>query len=142
MRGRRSSLLRAAAALVASALLALPGAASASKPPNTAVGGGYGAIAVGQVQVQGRRALLPLHCSGTRGSTCFVLVTMRARRTSDSIVGGTTVSLRVGRSATIPLPLYANGRRLLARRHHLRVKLTVQSISFRTLATRRITFTQ
>lgn len=129
-------------ALVASAFLALPAAASASRPPNTAVGGGYAAISVGQVQVQGRRALLPLRCSGIRGSTCFVLVTMRARRTSDSIVGGTTVSLRVGHSATIPLPLYANGKRLLARRHHLRVKLSVQTSAFKPIATVRITFTQ
>jgi len=135
-------LSSAATALVASACLALPGAASASKPPNTAVGGGYGAISVGQVQVQGRRALLPLRCSGTHGATCFVLVTMRARRTSDSIVGGTTVSLRVGHSATIPLPLYANGKHLLARRHHLRVRLSVQTSAFKPIATLVITFMQ
>jgi hypothetical protein len=128
-------------ALFAVALLALPGVASAHRPPNTAVGGGYGAISVGHVTVKGKSARLPLRCSGTRHAVCFVIVLMTAgKHANTSQVGGTTVSLRTGRSATIRLPLYANGKRLLAARHRLRVKLTVQTSQFKTLATRRITF--
>lgn len=117
------------------------GATGSSSPPNTAVGGGYATIAVGHVTAKGRAARLPLRCSGTPHADCFVLVVMRASRTRNQpIVGGTTVSLGVGRSATIRLPLYPNGKRLLAARHRLRVRLTVQTSRFKRIATARITF--
>lgn len=127
-----------AVACLAVACLAMAGPAGASRPPNTAVGGGYAAIAVGHVTVKGTRAHLPLSCSGTPHASCFVLVTMTVA--GKGLVGGTTVSLSVGRSATIRLPLYANGKRLLAARHRLRVKLTVETSKFKPLATARITF--
>ena len=129
-------------AVVALAAAGRAGAIASSSPPNTAIGGGFATISVGAVTVKGKHARLPLHCSGTHHSTCFVLVTMRAieKHHRRPIVGGTTVSLGAGRSATIRLPLYANGKRLLAAHHHLRVKLTVETSKFKRIAAATITF--
>jgi hypothetical protein len=65
-------------AVVALAAAGRAGAIASSSPPNTAIGGGFATISVGAVTVKGKHARLPLHCSGTHHSTCFVLVTMRA----------------------------------------------------------------
>ncbi len=153
MGAEKSSVLGRAArrsnsGLVAlAACLAVCGSAGAvadsawSRPPNTAIGGGFATISVGQVTVKGKSAHLPLRCSGTRHATCFVLVAMTTRRHGKPVaVGGTTVSLGVGRRATIRLPLYANGKRLLAAHHRLPVKLTVETSKFKRIATARITF--
>jgi hypothetical protein len=141
-----------ALAALALAWLALAGSAGAppagavpaavdSSPPNTAVAGGYATISVGRITVKRRSAHLPLSCSGKRHSVCFVLVLMRAiEKHRRPIVGGTTVSLAVGRSATIRLPLYPNGKRLLGARHHLRVRLTVETSKFKRIAAATITF--
>lgn len=136
------------AALLVLALLAVPGlaiatphASSASSSPNTAVGRGFATVLVGRVTVKRKSARLPLRCTGTRHATCFVLVTMTAAvNHSRSPVGGTTVSLGAGRRATIPLPLYANGKRLLAARHRLRVQLTVETSRVKRIATATVTF--
>lgn len=154
---------RGATALVAAALLALPGAASASRPPNTAIGGGYATVTVGPATATGATAHLPLTCSGTPGANCFVLVSMSVRETLRGNrviaisaskrhkqrkhtrldgVGGTTVSLGVGKTFTVPLPLYANGKRLLAHHHPLPVGITVQSGHFKLIARTTVTFTK
>lgn len=131
--------------------------ASAARPPNTAVGGGYAALAVGQATVHGKRALLPVSCSGTAGATCFVVITMDVRETLKGKVittpaprphrriklvnvGGITESCPVGHTDTVPLALYANGRRLLARHHPLPVRITVQNSHFRLIARTTVTF--
>jgi hypothetical protein len=123
------------------ACAALAPASAASSPPNTAVAGGYATISVGQITVKHKSAYLPLSCSGKRHSVCFVLVLMRAiEKHKRPIVGGTTVSLRVGRSATIRLPLYRNGKRLLGAHHHLRVRLTIETSKFKRIAAATIVF--
>jgi len=138
---------RSISALAALACLAVCGPAAAvqasasSRPPNTAIGGGFATISVGQVTVKGKSAHVPLRCSGTRHATCFVLVAMTIRRHGKpAAVGGTTVSLGVGRSATIRLPLYANGKRLLAAHHWLPVKITVETSKFKRIAMARVIF--
>ncbi len=131
-------LATAALAGVGSSPAAAGTEAHASRPPNTAIGGGYAAITVGHATVKGTSARLPLSCSGTPRVSCFVQVMMT---TADNrVVGGSTVSLQVGRSATVRFPLSANGKRLLAARHRLRVKITVQTSKFKRLAMARITF--
>ena len=152
VRGSVSALAALGLAWLALAWLALAGPAGAvaagaisasvaSSPPNTAVAGGYATISVGQITVKRGSAHLPLHCSGKRHSVCFVLVIMRAiEKHKRPIVGGTTVSLGVGRSATIRLPLYPNGRRLLGAHHHLRVRLTIETSKFKRIAGATITF--
>ncbi len=150
---RRVLLVLATAAFLASA-----GVASASRPPNTAVGGGYAKVTVGPITVKRTTAHLALTCSGTPGATCFVLIGMVVRetlrgnkviavsaskrhtRTRLEAVGGTTESLGVGRSDMVPLPLYANGKRLLAHHHPLAVRLTVENIHFERIATATVTF--
>jgi hypothetical protein len=150
-------LRRTMPGLVVAALFASAGVASASRPPNTAVGGGYAALTVGQATVHGKRASLSVSCSGTPGATCFVMITMYVRETAKGRVittpaprrhrhiklvdvGGTTESDPVGRSDTVPLPLYANGERLLRRHHPLPVKITVQSPHFKLIGSVTVTF--
>ena len=147
VRGSTSALTALALASLALAWLALAGPAYAvpawvsSSPPNTAVAGGYATISVGQITVKRKRAHLPLSCAGKRHSVCFVVVIMRAiEKHKRPVVGGTTVSLGVGRSATIRLPLYRNGRRLLAAHHHLRVRLTIETSRFKRIAAATLIF--
>lgn len=133
------------AVVVALAALAVPAVADASRPPNTAIGGGYGAISLGHVTTRRTSARVPLRCTGTRRATCFVIINMTATETLSGRhrsvgVGGTTVSLHAGRSATIRIPLYPDARRVLAADHRLRAKLTVSTAAFKTIATARITF--
>jgi hypothetical protein len=133
------------ALVVALAALAVPTPAGASRPPNTAIGGGYGAISLGHVTTKRTSARVPLRCTGTRRATCFVIVNLTATETGSGGrrrvgVGGTTVSLHAGRSATIRIPLYPEARRVLAADHRLRVKLTVSTAAFKTVATAKITF--
>jgi hypothetical protein len=133
------ALLATAALVAAGPAGATAGAAAhASRPPNTAIGGGYAAITVGHATAKGTSAHLPLSCSGTPHVSCFVLVTMTSA--GHGIVGGSTVSVPVGRSFKVRFPLYANGKRLLAAQHRLRVKITVQTSKFKRLATDRVTF--
>ena len=153
MRARRGSWL----ALFGAAFLGLTGAASASRPPNTAVGGGYAAISVGQATAQGTTAHIPLSCRGSRGATCFVIVRMfvretrkgkviplsdtpRYKHTSLLDVGATTVSLGVGRSYTLPLPLYPDAKRLLHRLHTLPAHIEVQNGHFTVVGRTTVTF--
>jgi hypothetical protein len=144
---RPSIALLGALASLAIPALAIPAAANASRPPNTAIGGGYGAISLGHVTAKRTSARVPLRCSGTRNATCFVIVTMSAAETLNGQhrrvgVGGTTVSLHSSRSATIRIPLYPNAKRYLAAHHRLRVKLTAATAAFKTIATASITFTR
>lgn len=145
------------AVLVVTAPLATAGVASASKPPNTAVGGGYAAITLGQPTATGATAHIPLRCRGSRGATCFVIITMAVRETPKGKVipisstrrhrhtrlvdvAGTTVSLGVGRAFTLALPLYPDAKRLLHRLHTLPVHITVQDSQFKVIARTTLTF--
>jgi hypothetical protein len=153
MRARLGSRL----ALVVAVFLASAGSAMASRPPNTAVGGGYAALTVGPATVQGKRALLPVRCSGTPGASCFAVITMDVRETSKGkvittsagrphrhvklvIVGGITESCPVGHTDTVPLALYVNGVRLLRHHHPLPVRITVQTSRFKLIARTTVTF--
>lgn len=153
MRARCGSWL----ALLGAVFLASAAPSSASRPPNTAVGGGYAALAVGQSTVHGKRALLPVRCSGSPGASCFAVITMDVRETSKGkvittsgprshrriklvIVGGITESCPVGHADTVPLALYANGVRLLRHHHPLRVRITVQTSRFKLIARTTVTF--
>jgi hypothetical protein len=143
---RRSIALLVLLTAVAVAALVAPALASASRRPNTAIGGGYGAISLGHVTTKRTSARVPLQCTGTRHATCFVIISMSATETLSGQqkrvgVGGTTVSLHAGRSATIRIPLYPEARRWLAAHHRLRVKLIVSTAAFKTIATARVTFT-
>jgi hypothetical protein len=145
------------AGLVVAALFASAGVASASRPPNTAVGGGYAALTVGQATVHGKTALLSVSCSGTPRVDCFVLITMSVRETAKGkvittptpgrhrhikpvAVGGTTETDPVGHTDTVPLPLYANGVRLLRRHRPLPVRITVQTYHLKLISTTAVTF--
>jgi hypothetical protein len=157
MRSRGLSRMIGGPVLVVAALLAWPGAAGAARPPNTAATGGHATLTIGRPTAQGKRARLPVRCSGTRGATCFVIISMVVRETARGKViafstplrhrriklvdvGGITESCPAGRSDTVPLPLYANGTRLLARHHPLQVRITVQKMHFQRVARTTVTF--
>jgi hypothetical protein len=100
-----------------------------------------GTAHVGHATVSGKRARVPLSCTG--GTPCTVALTLsvterlrhgeiiaigasrkhkRARK--HVVLAARTVTLSAGRRKTVTLKLNASGRRLLARRHRLKVTLT------------------
>jgi Carboxypeptidase regulatory-like domain len=102
-----------------------------------------GAPSVGHVSVRGTAANVPLRCNGTSGATCKLTITLAVTETVRDgslvtvsaasalqrhkvvTVGEATVILQAGKSKTVEVALNSTGRQLLAKRHTLKVKLTV-----------------
>ena len=135
-----------------SVAVVLPGSVTApAKPTSTS--------ALGSAITTGLAAQALVSCNGSLGASCGV----RARITLGSIVGGWTLiragahkrkkashgaptlgtakaTIPAGTSRTITIPLNRAGRRLLAKRHTLKVQLTI-IVSGRTVAHRTLVFT-
>jgi subtilisin family serine protease len=118
------------------------------------------ALVVGRVRVHGVTASVPLHCSGALGASCEVKLTLTVTETVQGqrvigvsasrraagarkkliMLGTETANVTAGQSARIRVTLNRAGRRLLARRHRLKVKLSVsqpgQPISARRIVLR------
>ena len=118
------------------------------KTAASAVGGGGSAkVKVGHVTVAGMSASVPLSCSGTAGELCKMTLSLTVTETVKGakliavsaakspkltkkvlLLGKATVTVRAGQAKTIKVTLGAAGKRLLARQHHMEVKLTVTQL--------------
>jgi hypothetical protein len=104
-----------------------------------------GTASAGTAHVSGSTVTLTVSCAGAAGTTCAVTATLtvvetlrgskviavsaaKSRRKSVTLGTG-KVTLAAGRHASIKIKLNATGRRLLAARHTLRVKLGVAARS-------------
>lgn len=116
-------------------------------PPASVPGSGAGSV--GRATVRGSTASLLATCQGTAGATCKVTATLaitetlrgakviavtrakKRQRTTRRVVtvGTTTVTLTAGRSQVVGISLNATGRRLLASRHTLPVRLTASQVT-------------
>jgi hypothetical protein len=105
-----------------------------------------GVAHAGSAKVSGTTASLLVSCTGAAGTSCAITVTLtvvetvtgggrvtavsaaaaKARRRTVTL-GAAKLTLAAGHSATVRVKLDATGRRLLAARHRLRVKLTASA---------------
>ncbi len=115
-----------------------PGSPPSPGPAPPTVGVAHAASA----KVSGTTASLLVSCTGAAGTSCAITVTLTvvetvtggrvtavsaAARKRTVTLGTAKVTLAVGHSAPVRVKLTAPGRRLLAARHRLRVKLTASS---------------
>jgi hypothetical protein len=101
-----------------------------------------GKVAVGHATVSGSTATLRISCTGDSVSTCrltlqltvietlaghrLVAESARVKHTRKTVsVGSASVTLAAGQSKTVKVSLNSTGKRLLARFHRLKVRLTV-----------------
>jgi hypothetical protein len=99
---------------------------------------GSGSSRVGRAKVAGSAATVRVSCAGASGTTCRVALRLTVTETLRKghvigasakvkhkvvVIGSTSVTLVAGRSKTVRIALNSTGRRLLAKRHRLRVSL-------------------
>ncbi|TMK99054.1 MAG: hypothetical protein E6G34_06020 [Actinobacteria bacterium] len=101
-----------------------------------------GTAKVGRAKVKGTAAYVPISCTGPTGATCKLrlrlsvievfrghkLVALTARKKLKRklvVVGSASVTLKAGQSRIVKISLNGTGRRLLAKRHKLKVRLRV-----------------
>ena len=121
---------------------------------------GHASAVVGRVAVAAQRATVPISCRGSPGSTCTLKLALTVAETVQGgkviainasgkakkrsvVLGTATATLLAGQSRTITVALNRAGKRLVAKWHRLRIKLTIDSpAGARTtvIAARTITF--
>jgi len=85
-----------------------------------------GKLKVRHVSVSGTTVNVALKCSGPSGARCPVLAKLLARRHRTLVtIARVKTTLIAGRHKTIHLRLNRSGKRLLAKFHHIKVRLTV-----------------
>jgi hypothetical protein len=100
-----------------------------------------GAASVGRVAVSGDAASALLRCRGAGTQTCRERVTLRQSGSHAAVLGTTTVTVAGGRNRTVRVSLNRSGRKLLARRGRLTIRLVVAGATDRkTVARRTLTF--
>jgi hypothetical protein len=117
--------------------------ATAATPPKPT----DGKASAGRAKVSGTSASVRVSCAGEAGSTCkltlkltvterfrgkkLISVTARKKKKVTKklvVVGSASVTLKAGESKTVRIALNRTGKRLLARRHKLKVKLRITQI--------------
>ncbi len=97
---------------------------------------------------------MSLHCAGTPGESCKLVLTLKATETVKSsarhkhrkkvvVLASATATLSAGHSRTVKLALNGTGKRLLRARHKLRTTLTIKkriAATAKLVSTRRLTF--
>ena len=123
--------------------------------------GGVGVARVDRVTVAGATASVSVSCAGVSGASCTATLTLTATGTIRSgkvtavtaaknnpakaedmvvVLGSATVTLTAGQSKTVQISLNATGKRLLAERRTLEVKLTLTQSGKSTVYPSAITF--
>jgi hypothetical protein len=116
-----------------------------------------GAATVGQVKVSGTTANVPVGCSGSPAASCIVTlqlsvtetlkggkvvaVTAAKKKTKKKVVtlANVTITVSGGATKTVQLQLNGVGKKLLASRHKLSVKLSITQ-GGRTVVTQTLVF--
>ncbi|MFI5004316.1 MAG: carboxypeptidase regulatory-like domain-containing protein [Solirubrobacterales bacterium] len=127
------------------------GSSSSGSGPATAKGGvlgehtASGALKLGHAKVAGTAVRVPLTCSGVSGAGCRATIALTVtetvrgatvvavsatkasprKKTKVVVLGSATVTLQAGQSRTVVVALDPAGKRLLAARRTLRVRLTL-----------------
>jgi hypothetical protein len=117
---------------------------TASAPPPPKEKAKDGKATAGNVKVSGTSVSVRLSCAGEAGATCklalkltvtetfkgkkLISVTARKKKKVTKkvvVVGTATVTLKAGESRTVRISLNSTGKRLLAKRHKLKVRLRI-----------------
>ena len=101
--------------------------------------GGLGKASVGKITISGTTAKVRITCTGETGKRCPVTLRMSTKTKKKVVVGKSAKTIAAGHKVAVRISLNADGKRLLAKLHKMRVSLVVREKTTK-IATRKLSF--